>query len=195
LRILHRFGLACSCFTFACLLALVLPSQSSAQAGYTATRSAGLSAFGGYINGNPEYGPTRDSGGAVGADFTKYLHIPLNVALEGRFNLLDGTYINEHTTLGGVKVGTDKFARYLVHPYADFLIGSGIIHFNTSATGYTSDNSTVYDFGGGVDIDLVHHFQLKGDYQYQHWKLGQASNAFTPNLFLIGVNYQFHFRN
>jgi opacity protein-like surface antigen len=195
LRILPRFGLAWFCVPLAFLMAFVSPTHSFAQAGYTATRSAGLSAFGGYINGNPEYGSARDSGEAFGAAFTKYLHIPVNVALEGRFNFMNGTYVSEHTKLVGIKIGTDKFAQYRVHPYGDFLIGSGTIHFNTTATGYTSDNSTVYNFGGGVDIDLVHNFQLRGDYQYQHWKLGEASDAFTPNLFLIGVNYQFHFRD
>jgi hypothetical protein len=116
-------------------------------------------------------------------------------SLEGRFNFLSGTYVSEHTKLVGFTVGSESLKRFHMHPYADFLIGDGTIKFNTTATGYTSDDSTVYDFGGGLDIDLVHNFQLRGDYQYQHWKLGQATAPFTPNLFLIGVNYQFHFRD
>jgi opacity protein-like surface antigen len=195
LRILPRFGFAWFCLPLACLLAFASPTRSSAQAGYTASRAAGISAFGGYINGNPEYGSARDSGEAIGADFTKYLRLPITVSLEGRFNFLSGTYVSEHTKLVGFTVGSESLKRFHMHPYADFLIGDGTIKFNTTATGYTSDDSTVYDFGGGLDIDLVHNFQLRGDYQYQHWKLGQATAPFTPNLFLIGVNYQFHFRD
>jgi opacity protein-like surface antigen len=188
-------GAACLsiCVTF--LLALALPARSLGQAESTAARGAGLSAFGGYLNGNPEYGPSRNSGEAFGANFIKYLPHAISPSIEGRYNRTSGTYVNENTFLGGVRIQYDAFSRFRFHPYGDFLIGTGSIHFNTSATGYTSDNSTVEDFGGGVDIDLTHRVQLKADYQYQHWKLGQETDPFTPNLLLIGVTYQFHFRD
>jgi opacity protein-like surface antigen len=195
LRVSFRPGLVSCCTIAVLVLALASPSRSLAQAGATASRGAGISAFGGYINSNPEYGSARNTGEAFGLNLIKFLKLPVNPSLEGRYNRDNGTYAQETSTLGGIRLQTDALHAFKVHPYVDFLIGSGTIHFNTNSPGYTSDNSTVYNFGGGVDIDLIHNFQLKADYQYQHWKLGQESDAFTPNLILIGVTYQFHFRD
>jgi opacity protein-like surface antigen len=177
------------------LLVFALPVRSLAQAASTASRGAGLSVFAGYINSNPEYGPKRNNGEAFGANFIKYLPHAITPSIEGRYNRTTGTDVNENSFLGGIRIQYDGFSRYRFHPYGDFLMGTGSIHFNTSATGYTSDNSTVENFGGGVDVDLTHRFQLKADYQYQHWKLGQATDPFTPNLLLVGITYQFHFRD
>lgn len=174
-------------------LGLLLTLRSAAQAPITADRTIGLSAFGGYINSNPEYGPDRNTGIGVGVDITRFIHFPVQPALEFRANLTNGTDVNEKSYLIGLR-GQADFVRIL-HPYVDFLIGTGTIHFNAPSGGYTGDNSTVYDFGGGVDIDLIRHFQLRADYQYQSWNLGQNSAKFTPNLILIGVNYNFHFRD
>ena len=86
------------------------------------------------------------------------------------------------------------FTRY--HPYIDFLAGTGTIHFNTRAiTGYVGDNSIIYNFGGGVDIDLMHNVALRVDYQHQLWSLGQETNTFSPNLLLFGINYTIPFRD
>jgi len=195
LKIRPRSGFLSLPVTVAFLLAFAVPAISMAQASSTASRSAGISVFGGYINSNPEYGPDRNTGEALGANFIKYLPHAIAPSIEVRYNRTSGTDVNENSFLGGIRVQTDATAKYKVHPYVDVLLGSGTVHFNTSASGDTSTSSGIYDFGGGVDIDLIHRFQLKADYQYQHWKLSQPNNAFTPNLLLIGITYQFHFRD
>jgi hypothetical protein len=171
-----------------------LPARGVAQAVATASRSAGISAFAGYINSNPEYGPDRDSGEAFGANYIQYLPHALSPSLEIRYNHTTGSYVNQNTFLGGIRLQYDGYSRFRVHPYVDVLLGRGTIHFNTNAPGNTSANSAIYNFGGGVDVDLAHRFQLKADYQYQRWSFGQPSVPFTPNLLLIGLTYQFRFR-
>ena len=57
------------------------------------------------------------------------------------------------------------------------------------------DNSIIYNFGGGVDIDLIRNFALRVDYQHQLWSLGQETNSFAPNLLLFGVQYTIPFRD
>jgi hypothetical protein len=193
LRTFVRFSIFCSSLYAVVLLGLAFPAHCAAQASSTASRGIGISAFGGYIYSNPEYGPAKNSGGAVGFNITKFIKFPVQPALEFRGNLTNGTYVKEKTYLVGVRGQADVLR--VLHPYVDFLIGTGTIHFNLSnGDGYTGDNSTIYDFGGGVDIDLVRHFQLRADLQEQHWSLG-SSPSFTPVLFLIGVNYNFHFKD
>ena len=73
------------------------------------------------------------------------------------------------------------------------LVGPGNIHFNFNNNGYLGDNSIVYSYGGGVDIDLVRHFQAKIDFQGQHWKTGNAITL-TPSILLLGITYHIPFR-
>ena len=89
------------------------------------------------------------------------------------------------------------------HPYAHLLIGYGIITFdnpvqNYDGTFYTSDNSTIYDFGGGVDVNLTRRFDLKIDAQDQSWNLGTRGNAasvsFNPILASVGIVYHLPYR-
>lgn len=181
---------------FVCSLFLLAQApRCAAQADPTAFKTSDISAFAGYENIDPAYGTDRNNGEGFGLNFTRYFaRLPIDPSIEARVNLTNGTDVKERTYLLGLQAKKTFFTHY--HPYIDFLAGSGTIHFNTHAiAGYVGDNSSIYNYGGGLDIDLIHNLQLRADYQMQHWSLGQETNSFTPTLFLFGVNYTIPFRD
>ena len=200
---------------------LVFSASAAAQATPTATKTEDLSIFVGYVTAQPDYGPFRNSGGTLGVDFTRYFHFPVAPSLELRANYANGVMkildmqknlrqyagpghwndpdmlevgngmtVNERSYLAGLRVQAD--IRQRVHPYVDFLVGPGNIHFNFPNNGYTGDNSIVYSYGGGVDFDLVNHFAAKVDWQGQHWNTG-SNSTLTPSLLLFGFSYRLPF--
>ena len=172
------------------LFLVAAPHVASAQASTTASKTQDISVFGGIEFANPEYGPDNNSGVAIGADFTRYFrHIPVQPSLELRANFNNGTYADEHSYLFGLRAGY-QYSRFT--PYIDFLVGPGSIHYPLNV-GYTDDNSIVYDYGGGLDIDLVRNFSLKLDLQQQRWNTDTF--AFTPVVGIVGVTYHIPFRS
>jgi hypothetical protein len=176
-------------------LAWALPLAAHAQARATASKANDISAFGGYTYSNPEYGPDYNQGITAGVNFVQHVHrIPIDPSFEARVNFTSGTDVAERTYLFGIRAQTHGY--FHLHPYGDFLVGPGTIKFNLSnGTSYTSDSSTVYNYGAGVDIDTFRQFQLKLDFQRQHWALGQTTNPFQPIIGLVGITYRFHFRD
>ena len=168
---------------------LTLSHAASAQARSTASRSADLSVFAGGQFANPAYGPQNSGGVALGLDYTRYIgRLPVDLSLEFRANFNSNSLLSEHSYLVGLRAG-HTFGR--VTPYLDFLIGAGSIHFPQN-TFYTSDNSTVPSYGGGLDLAVTQSFGLKLDLQGQHWNTGETT--FTPTLGTIGITYRIPFR-
>jgi len=162
-----------------------------AQASPVAFKSNDISVFGGYASVRPDFVPGWQTGETVGLDMTNLKSL-LAPSLEARLNVSDGKLVNERTYLFGVKSQLAFFRRY--HPYANFLVGIGDIHYNFAQPGqYSGDNSTVYAVGGGVDVDVYNHFALKADVQGQHWNLGH-NLIFEPAVVLVGVAYKVPFR-
>ena len=185
------------CFAFffgfaSTLLAIATARPCAAQAVPDADKSADISAFLGYEYADPAYGSAKNNGEAFGLNYTRYFPIPVAPSIEARVNLNNGTDVKERTYLIGLQAKARIFLRY--HPYVDFLVGTGTIHFNTHATGYIGDNSTIYNYGGGVDIDLIRHLAIRADIQRQSWSLGDSS-GFSPTIVLIGVHYTIPFRD
>jgi hypothetical protein len=179
---------------FVCILSLLaVAPRCRAQDVPTASKTFDLSAFAGYQFVDPAYGPDNNHGVGFGFNATRYFELPFEPSIEARVNLTNGTDVKERTYLLGFQAKKTFFTHY--HPYIDVLAGRGTIHFNTTASGYIGDNSIVYNYGGGLDIDLVHHLQLRVDYQRQLWSLGQEVNSFAPNLLLLGVHYTIPFRD
>ena len=174
-------------FAALCAASFACP-RSHAQASRTASKTADIAVFGGYQIADPAYGPDHASGGMFGAEFTRYFHLPIEPSLEFRANFNSNTYVSEHTYLVGFRAALPL---RLFKPYADFLVGPGNIHFPLNF-GYLGDNSTVYNYGGGVDIPVLRHFALKLDVQGQHWNTG----AFTypPTIGTVGIVYTIPFR-
>jgi hypothetical protein len=186
-----------------CLLVavLLLPSQSCAQAISTASRSMDIAAFGGYSGAYTDYGNTRAQGAIAGIDITRFFHLPIYPSLEVRANMLHGTVIDEDSYLGGLRAEYPLAHR--LHPYADALVGVGTLHFKFAPIpGYTGDRSVLLSYGGGIDVDIFRHLQLKIDAQYQNWNLGpngtsvtQTGNfTLTPTVGIVGLEYHIPFR-
>ena len=175
-------------FTTAALLAQDVP---------TVSKTSDIAVFGGYLNADPAftaYPNERSNGVQFGADFTRYFGWPVAPSLEVRANLANGAYVNEHSYVGGLRVGGDIFHR--LHPYGDFLAGYGSIFYNHPVTpGYTHDNSLVYSYGGGVDFDVTRNFQGMVDFQGQSWNIGKGTeDKFSPSVFSVGIRYVIPFK-
>jgi outer membrane autotransporter protein len=68
------------------------------------------------------------------------------------------------------------------------------VRFNlANGQNYTTADSTVFSYGGGLDVDVFRQYQLKLDMQQQYWLLGDQ--PFKPWIATVGVTYRFHFRD
>ena len=159
-------------------------ATANAQATHTADRVDGFSVFGGVSLLNTDYG-ANDNGYMFGGDITHSIKRLrwITPSLELRYTGSTGVAITQNTYMGGAKLET-KFHR--LRPYVDFLVGYGQIHYVQVGQG---DDSIVYDFGIGADYNIYGPFAIKIDAQEQSWKLGQATNALTPQMVTVGLLY------
>jgi opacity protein-like surface antigen len=175
------------------VLAAVAGPFAGAQAVSTASKTIGLSVFGGASQVATDYNHTN-YGFTFGGDVTRPIRF-FSPSLEVRYTHSSGDPVGEDSFLAGLKA---EKRIYGFHPYLDFLIGQGVIHFAHPVvypTGpYASDNSLVYNFGGGVDYDLTRSFALKAEYQVQSWKLGQSNSRLSPAIATFGVVYRIPFK-
>jgi len=166
----------------------------AAQATPTATAPLDISAFAGFSAIRPDWGNNTNPGVTFGFDLAHKFKFPVIPSLEARANLASGSIVNERTYLLGVRAEPILHSRF--HPYGDFLVGPGNIHY-VAYSGYPSyvgDNSVVKSMGGGVDFDLYSHFQIKVDAQYQLWNFG-SSYTLTPTVYTFGINYRLRKRD
>lgn len=178
---------------------LLLPAASRAQSTTeTATERIRLNVYGMGSFGRPAYGFTpRAAGFAVGggAGFTvPHLH-HIEPSLDLRYTYLTNQSVTETVFAGGLRVAYHA-GRF--HPYGDLMVGSGNINFKEVSAAfpeYTHDNSLVYSYGGGADVDVTRTLALRLDVQEQHWRLSDNSPPFYPLQGSVGIRYQFHFRN
>ena len=171
-----------------------------AQSMVTADKSMDVSAFGGYLYLNPDYGRSG-SGVAAGADLTRYFRWRVAPSLEVRGNYASAPAVSESTVLFGVRLKTDFRRR--IHPYVDFLAGGGRIVFaQPPIPSYTQDKSVVYSYGGGLDIDVHRNFAAKIDFQVQNWNMGPnsvikgnqtADFTLAPTALVVGITYRIPF--
>jgi hypothetical protein len=183
-----RLCAALLCSALACLLPTL---RADAQAMPTASKSNDISAFVGGTYSNPQYGPEQDKGITFGANLIEHLHFPVSPSIEGRANITSGTYIGERSYLGGLRAQGDVL--HYLHPSGDFLVGGGDLHFDlSSGQTYVTSLTTVYSYGGGVDVDAYRQFQLTLDVQQQSWSIG---TPFHPWIAMVGVTYRLRFRD
>ena len=170
-------------------------SYAFAQAVPTASKTIGLAAFGAVARVSPDYGASQNYGFMLGGDVSRHLRL-FDPSIEVRYTHAGGSVVGESSITGGLKA--EKVYRNF-HPYADFMIGQGRISFTHPApfaTGpFVHDTSLIFVLGGGVDYDLSSRFALKGDFQYQSWKLSTAKNRLTPSILSLGVVYRIPFKD
>jgi hypothetical protein len=108
----------------------------------------------------------RNNGFSAGADFRLGRFAFGQPALGTRFTYSDGSFGKQRTFEFGPEM------HYIYHhfrPYGDFLVGPGNITYKSGQT----DNSVVYEFGGGVDYHMSRRVNFRlVDFHYQLWNLG-----------------------
>jgi hypothetical protein len=173
---------------------------TQAQAIPTASKSAEISAFGGYMPSHTDYGPHTLKGFEAGADFTIFPHFPVAPSLEVRGQYGSSTDVTEKALLLGIRVQKDF--RFRLHPYADFLIGIGQLTYHLDPyPNYSQDTSKALSYGGGINLDVSRHLSAKLDIQAQNWNFGKngalqpnGNYTLTPYTAMVGVTYTVPFR-
>jgi hypothetical protein len=118
-----------------------------------------------------------NQGGSAGADFRLGRFVFGQPSLGVRFTYSTGTFGKQRTIVFGPEL---HYIYKKFRPYGDFLIGPGNITYKNGQT----DNSIVYEFGGGVDYHKSPKLNFRIiDFQYQLWDLG---NHYYPPGFLPG---------
>ena len=179
-------------------LSLFAANSAAAQAVPTASRGAQLSVFGeGSIVGT-DYAKSTDAGVVLGARMRFHLPRYVSPSLEARGGWVTGSDIRLETLLGGLRLESN---RSTFHPYGNFLVGRGSIVFAHPTIGlngqpYRSDDSIVFNYGGGLQYDLDQSWGIQAEYQRQDWNIGGYPHAirFNPNAFNVGVVYRPGFR-
>jgi hypothetical protein len=174
----------------------MLPNAADAQV-VPAIKGGGsqINVYGLYVpvktdfNSTLDYPPTAPSpsntfdangwnqGFSLGADFRLGRFVFGQPAVGTRFTYSDGTYGKQRTFMFGPEL---HYIYKRFRPYGDFMIGPGNITYRTGQT----DNSIVYELGGGVDYHKKPWLNFRMvDFQYQFWDLG---NHYYPPGFLPG---------
>jgi len=114
-------------------------------------------------------------GAYVDGDFSRWIQIEA----EGRW-LRWNQYadVDENTYMIGPRVPIHEFRRFT--PYGKFLFGFGSGSFLTGRT-------TAWAYGGGADYHLGRKFNLRGEFEYQDWRV-------TPTLYPYGINVGLSYR-
>jgi opacity protein-like surface antigen len=87
---------------------------------------------------------------------------------------------SQNTYMIGPRVPIHEFHRFT--PYGKFLIGWGSGDFLNGRT-------TAWAYGGGVDYHLGRKLNVRGDFEYQDWRV--ANPNLQPYGYSIGANYRF----
>jgi hypothetical protein len=166
------------------------PRISHAQAAATATQAGSAQIGLAYSFGMPDYGNRNLQGYTIygNFDFTRHWGIDAYVH---QLNVITPQDIAENSYLAGPRY-TFHFRRF--HPYAKGLLGFGRFVTDYDPRSFRP-NSTytykIYAFGGGVDIPVSRHVNIRAvDFEYQKWP-GFGVNGLTPVVLSFGAAYRF----
>lgn len=173
------------------------------QAGPTASRLADLQLGGGFTLANSDYVPNNIGGFALYGDID--LHGSYGLELDfhqvtdpNPDPLVPANHFSERSYEAG--------GRYLRHyrrfsPYAKALYGRGVANFFARQAYVPAGFITYIDnigynmavAGGGVDYRLTPRFNLRADFEYQHWFASDSElpHGLAPKLLTLGVAYHF----
>jgi hypothetical protein len=120
--------------------------------------------------------------------------------LRGTYPIYDGQVAAEKNVLYGFRA-----SRFYgpIHPYANFLIGRDKIDYQSGGYANASDTllyinsvSNVFSYGGGADVHVTDHFDLKLDGQLQQYGVPvNASGHIYSKALSIGVVYHLDFNH
>lgn len=161
------------------------PAFTYAQAVPTGIRKSTLQVGAGFSNANTDYLPKRVNGITIYADYDFFHHF----GLEGEFRYIkDGaTNIYEKTYEVGPRYSR-TYGRF--SPYVKGLYGRGVFNFTYRGERTANLAYNMLGAGGGLDYRLLHHINLRGEYEYQHW-FSFPPHGLTPTAFTLGGAYRF----
>ncbi len=176
-------GRAFRLFFFSAVCLWLCGTRAQAQATTaTASRRADLQLGGSLVLARSDYGPHLVGGGFYGTyDF--HPHFGVELAFH-QLNSRDNDQRYERTyEVGG---------RYALHwnrinPYAHVMYGRGVFNYPQGIANLAYNLGAV---GGGVDLNVLKHVNVRGEFEYQRW-FGFPLNDLTPELGTIGVAYHF----
>ena len=174
-----------------------------AQAKPGASRSAEISAYGGFSYEKPDFGAANqnNTGGMIGVNYTRFINFMLQPSLELRANYGTGDIITEKSVTGGFRGTYDFVDKYdfrdRLHPYIFVHGGAGTLRYN-HYLGIPSDRGFILAGGIGLNVDAYKHFQIMADAELQNWNLGQnaylkpSGDTYTlsPKIFTLGISYR-----
>jgi len=181
-------------------------TAAGGQALATATQPLALSAFGGATGSYIGLDNGKNIGITAGVDLRilSYHHFLPSLEIRGTKPVSDGTVASEENAAVGLKVERIYGRSAKLHPYVDFLFGRGKIIYpgygrenpeGTEIYKYTPSN--ILSAGGGIDVDISHHFALKLDAQIQRYEVYQitTSGKVWGKPITVGVVYRFDFNH
>jgi hypothetical protein len=164
-------------------IGLTAPHARAQATTATASRKADLQ-VGGYFTLIPAPDYTRDTfyggGGYATYEFYKGIGVEFNIKHAGTsdLNIYERTY-----ELGGTY--TRRYRH--VYPYVRGSYGRGVFNFPNSRANLAYN---LFSVGGGADIPIATHINLRGDFEYQRW-LSFPNDGLTPSPISVGAAYHF----
>ena len=171
---------------FACVLGMT--TLSHAQAVPAASRLGSIAVGVGGTILNPDYGQKN----IEAITFFGDVNFAKRFGVEGviHYSVNTPTDISENSYL----VGPRYILRHKrVEGYAKALVGVG--HFGLQQGSFANpDTATYFEYalGGGVDVRVKRHFNIRAfDFEAQKWP-GFGTNGLSPLSFTFGASYVFH---
>lgn len=171
-----------------------------AQASAAGVRAGDLQVGVGFTYARSDYGtPAYLRGGTFYSSFD----FKPNFGVEVDFHQLNGPSGTAAYNLAGFdkiyqrdyEVGGRYVRHYnIFNPYARVMYGRGVFNYQADIANLAYNMGVI---GGGVDINVQRHINVRADYEYQKWFgfHGQISDSnsssLTPQLFTVGVAYHF----
>jgi len=171
---------------FAC--ALSMTTWSHGQAVPTASRLGSIQVGVGGTITNPDFGQSNIGQITFYADFD----LPYNLGAEGviHYSVHTPSDVSENSYLVGPRY---IFRRKRFEGYGKALFGVG--HFGLQSGSFANPNTATYfeyAVGGGVDVHVKRHFNIRViDFEAQKWP-GFATNGLSPLTYTFGASYVFH---
>lgn len=171
--------------SFTCLLWAARWSQG--QAVPTASR-AGIAQIGvGWSIANADYSPHKIQGISIYGTYDFARHWGIEGAIH-RASSITPADIGEDSYLLGPRY---VFRHGRFNPYAKALFGFGRFKYNFRDAPDTAYTYKIYSFGGGLDIYLTRHINVRAlDFEYQQWP-GYPPNGLAPKVWTFGAAYAF----
>ena len=171
---------------FACVLSI--STWSHAQAVPTASRLGSIALGVGGTIISPDFGQSKIEAITFFGD-VNFAH---SLGVEGviHYSVNTPSDVSENSYIAG--------PRYIlrhkrVEGYAKALVGVG--HFGLQQGSFANPNTATYfeyALGGGVDIHVKPHFNIRAfDFEAQKWP-GFATNGLSPLTYTFGASYVFH---